>query len=120
QLKDLNNDGLLELITGNQRGGISMYRDENSVAVSENGISNSSFLIYPNPTENIITFEGVVTENLTVSIYTVDGRMVKKEQFTLGTNKLSCDVINLNPGIYFVAFTNAESRQIFTGKFIKY
>lgn len=120
QLKDLNNDGLLELITGNQRGGISMYRDENSVAVSENGISNSSFLIYPNPTENIITFEGVVTENLTVSIYTVDGRMVKKEQFTLGTNKLSCDVINLNQGIYFVAFTNAESRQIFTGKFIKY
>jgi len=119
QLHDLNADGLPELITGNQRGGISMYRDENSISVLDASVTNSDYLMYPNPTENVITFEGPDLENITVNIYAIDGRIVRTETFATGTNKLTCNVNNLVPGIYFVEFTGNDHKTIFTGKFIK-
>ncbi len=120
QLRDLNSDGLYELITGNQRGGISMYSDENSLPVLEEGFTFPNFLIYPNPTENRVTFEGEVTENIIINFYSVDGRNVRTEKFIPGSNKLTCDVTTLSPGIYFVEITDKHHNKIFTGKFIKH
>ena len=119
QLIDLNDDGLLELITGNQRGGISMYRDETAVVVSDAGDMNSNYLIYPNPAENFVTFEGPFLENITINIFSIEGRIIRTETNSSVTNKIICNINNIVSGIYFVEFKDADHKTIFIGKFIK-
>lgn len=71
-----------------------------------NGIAenmNNPFSISPNPASNQITISGFGNDetNISVSLFTPDGRLVEEKSF-FNSHKVKMDVSDLIPGIYIV------------------
>lgn len=120
---DLNNDGLMEYVLGNARGGLSVYSesiwDTTALPVAVEAIEANDVQIrfYPNPAADYITCEinGVVLSNPVVEVY---GLLGQKETapVTINGNKIGLSTSNLSAGVYFVKVT--DSGKVFTGKFL--
>jgi choice-of-anchor B domain-containing protein len=85
----------------------------NVIVVSVNENQKGDFLVYPNPTNDIIN---VVSENrmITFTIYDMLGKKV--DQFNnQGKNVMSCNVANLESGMYTIE-SNDGSRTTFVVK----
>jgi len=98
---DLNNDGYLEMIVGNQRGGLSGYSTNiqvNLVGTDEVLTPSIDFRVYPNPAQSTINIElAKATNTLQIKILNTLGQVV------LATaNKKSVNVSALASGVYFV------------------
>lgn len=78
--------------------------------VSISNVINPSFEIFPNPSSDFISIKGVV-EKMSGTIFNFSG--VKIQEFTTHDNE-TLDISFLNPGTYFVVFTNGVA-----SKFIK-
>lgn len=82
------------------------------------GLENHSlikeFNVYPNPTKNMlnITSDVTVLNNVIVTLYTVDGREVKKENLGILTGKTNhkFDVSDLYDGSYILILSSEEER----------
>lgn len=75
--------------------------------------------LYPNPVKNILTasFQGILTGNShSLDIRSLDGRLVIRN-IVIKDGKFETDVTQLESGIYFVYFRNADV--LFTEKFVK-
>ncbi|MGY8951408.1 MAG: T9SS type A sorting domain-containing protein, partial [Flavobacteriales bacterium] len=103
-LSYLDNDSLIDLIIGNQCGGIAYFKGDSTIYTSNNEIQNT-FTIYPNPATHIIYIVNIKKE--TINIYNSIGELV------ISTKKDKINIKNLAAGIYFV---KTESK---TSQFIK-
>ena len=65
--------------------------------------SDNRLLIYPNPANDKIYFDEAVFWNAELTIYTIDGKIVVKNNHLTDN---SMDVSNLSPGIYFMEIEN--------------
>jgi uncharacterized protein YunC (DUF1805 family) len=74
------------------------------------------FLMYPNPTTGVVSFEYDVLELGTVSIavYNILGEQVVSNKI----NEKSVDLSNLKNGVYFINFTSSDSQIIDKQKLI--
>lgn len=68
------------------------------IVVSINENNEVSFVLYPNPVENIIAIESV--KDAVVKIYSMAGQMVSQQSIIQGTNTI--DISELVSGIYFI------------------
>ena len=103
-LSYIDNDSLIDLIIGNQCGGIAYFKGDSTIYTSNNEIQNT-FIIYPNPATHIIYIGNNKKE--TINIYNSVGELV------ISTKKNKINIKNLAAGIYFV---KTESQ---TSQFIK-
>ena len=79
---------------------------------------NNSIMIYPNPSNDIISFESIEDFGLvTIKIYDLNGNIVLKQDKMLSNNTVSVDVSNLIVGTYSVCISNNDKEKWF--KFIK-
>ncbi len=99
---DINADNLPDIVTGNQRGGITFYRDETAVAINSEIPENSNIKSYPNPvTDNLII---AATGNQQIGhalIYSIDGKLMNSYSFDAADKQ----IINLGTfesGIYYI------------------
>ena len=76
--------------------------------------SNQSFLVYPNPAENFITFQLGKNQKGIVYLYDVLGQNILSKEISENNN--SINIQNLSNGVYYYKF---ESDKIFKGKIIK-
>jgi hypothetical protein len=76
--------------------------------------SNPSFLVYPNPAENQITFQLENKQKGIVYMYDVLGQNIVTKEISEKNN--SIDIQNLSNGVYYYNF---ESNKVFKGKIIK-
>lgn len=76
--------------------------------------SNQSFLVYPNPAENQITFQLENKQKGIVYMYDVLGQNIITKEISENNN--SIDIQNLLNGVYYYSF---ESNKVFKGKIIK-
>jgi uncharacterized repeat protein (TIGR01451 family) len=65
--------------------------------------------VYPNPTENLLTFERTshTINSINISIVSVNGQVLYTNKMDL-TNKQTVDLTNFAPGVYFVNLQNEE------------
>jgi hypothetical protein len=79
---------------------------------------SKKFLLYPNPTNNILKVEFEINAGFPtqIEILSLDGRMVKS-MHDLDSNSFEIDISDLSPGIYFINAKFDESR--ITKKFVK-
>jgi len=78
-----------------------------------NAIVSNDISVYPNPTINVINFEGDDIQKMkTVSLFDISGKLLLQQNFT---NKL--DISSFHTGIYFVQLNSENS--IVTFKIIK-
>jgi len=96
---DINNDGYMDLFTGNYRGGLSFFKGdpEGTIGIKEEVLSQIN--IYPNPTQNSINFELESGKELKMKLLDITGRLIKEDKIS---NGYVLDIHNLANGIYFI------------------
>lgn len=68
----------------------------------------AAFSVYPNPANNKITFQNLYNFEQ-VTFYSISGQEVLTQKVTEGTNTIN---LNLNTGVYFVAFDGKEHQTV--------
>lgn len=106
----LNNDTLLDLIVGNERGGLSYFSGSNDISLSSISETLIHSSIYPNPVSNTLFIKGEVPTTLT--IYDINGKLILKS-----VNTSSISVNELMEGIYIIELT--YERRVVRHKFIR-
>ena len=85
--------------------------------------SPGEILVFPNPVQDHLFVHGSFKSNvgqLTVSVYSVYGQMIDKEELAVGSNQLrhTVELKSLQPGLYLISF-GFENGQLITRKFVK-
>lgn len=107
----LNGDNLIDVIIGNERGGLSIYYGSDDLSLNtENNEDQLNALLFPNPAKNTLFIKGDTPNYF--SIYSLSGQKIKSAKF-VG----QIDVNELVPGIYIVEI-NYEN-QVAHQRFIK-
>ena len=96
---DINNDGYMDIFTGNYRGGLSFFKgdSEGTIGIKEEVLSQIH--IYPNPTQNSINFEFESDNEVKLKLVDITGRIIREDKIY---NGYSLDIHNLAGGIYFI------------------
>ncbi|RCS27639.1 T9SS C-terminal target domain-containing protein [Polaribacter sp. WD7] len=66
----------------------------------------STVKVFPNPVDDILQITNA--DNLTVRLFSIDGKLIKKEIFK---NKVNLDVSYLTHGIYFIELSKLNSKK---------
>lgn len=116
-MADINADGLPEMLLGNKRGGLQLFRDATSVQIQE---PEANLLnIYPNPTRHTLSIqipEGRDVQEMVIK--DLQGKAIHIP-FTTNAQTITCAVDQLASGMYFVFLISNDNRQIGYGRFIK-
>ena len=113
-LYDFNNDGMLDLITGNEAGGLNFYGSF-MVGLNENtSIIDQSIQLFPNPGNDVIT----LSANSAIEyfeVFNLSGQRLISS--SLRSNLISIQINDLSPGVYIINGRSEEG--LFVRKFIK-
>ncbi len=73
----------------------------------------SSFKIYPNPSNDVISisFSELASKNGTIKFISADGKLIESREYT-NSSLETFDVKSLNPGIYFLQINNSIEKVI--------
>jgi hypothetical protein len=113
-LADINNDGEMDIFTGNYRGGLSFFKGDANGTIGMKEEVLSQINIYPNPASNLIYFEFNENQMIEMKLSDLSGRLIFENQIF---NGYLLDIHNLAKGIYFVTM-QYDSKTI-TKKIIK-
>lgn len=61
--------------------------------------------VFPNPAQNFVTLTGKLTDNLTVTIYDLQGKQITTHAMVQASNYM-LDITNLKPGYYMLEVNN--------------
>ena len=89
--------------------------DPNGNPKGVNDLSNSNIQLYPNPATERVTItlqKQQLTNRTTISIYTMQGQLIK--QYLLGQEKAVLDISEIANGIYIVKICNNNENLIIT------
>jgi hypothetical protein len=116
---DINSDSKVDLMIGNQNGGLNLFTAKFGVGLNENQVSTNqnkyNFALYPNPTKAQFTVEiSELTPNSQIRLFNINGQLVFEEKLMHIKNSFSLN--NLSNGIYIVEIRN--NKGVFTEKLI--
>ena len=114
---DINNDGVLDVLVGNRRGGLAIYSSDianETVAIIDEAGKEIVITISPNPVINELKIELEADQIFEYTIVDVSGIAINKGYLRKTKN---IDTTNLPSGSYFVKIKNERSST--TLKFIK-
>lgn len=109
---DLNNDDLVEIAVGNNRGGLAMFKEDRSVNIIDNIVNNivdATVTIFPNPANTFIT---ITTTNQTFKNFELIDAMGKIHLAGKFSNNFTLNIANTYKGIYFLKLINENSSVI--------
>ena len=87
-----------------------------TVGVAQQATAVSGVSIYPNPAKNEITIETSLTNNSTIQIIDVSGKIISNNRFN--TNKTKLSVLDLDNGVYFYNILDANGNVLHSNKFV--
>ena len=102
-VSDINNDNQVDLIIGNQCGGLAYFRGDSSIINSVSEI-HRDIEVFPNPSSERIYIDNKKKE--TVFIYDSTGRLV------IISKNNNIDISNLQVGTYFIKISERKSQFI--------
>lgn len=116
---DLDGDGLSDIITGNARGGITLYRDENADYIHPQNPAGN-LLMYPDPaSDHIFVESNFLPEGGKILVFNAEGKICRQYPITNGQVKMQLDISSFIKGIYLIKITDAQFNPVYYGKFIK-
>lgn len=99
------------------------FGEDGSLTILNSGLSSTSQIeklnlsIYPNPTSQYVNIEGEL-DNTTIHVFDAQGRAVAFLE-EKGNNKTVLSLDKLNPGIYFIKFTNDKGQVLGSKRIVK-
>ncbi|HRG68214.1 MAG TPA: T9SS type A sorting domain-containing protein [Saprospiraceae bacterium] len=117
-LADLDDDGILEIATGNSRGGISIYGSnlKTDGTVSSNNQSQVKISLSPNPSSGLFELNSPEVLKGSVALYNMEGKLEFKSILNSEAN-VRFNFEKLEKGIYLVKLINRN--ELFCFKWIK-
>lgn len=117
-LADINGDGFLDMIVGNQRGGLSLYsttfRSGQTTAVRE-PLANQRLNLVPNPASEWVSIPGLSDEEGILTVFDMAGRQMMQQNISRYTNEIQ--IRDWTPGVY--VFRLSTEGKVFSGKLVK-
>lgn len=115
-VKDITNDGNLDMLIGNYSGGIVYYDGDTSaviISVNESAQLFDDINIYPNPTNNQITVDlgTAPSKNTTLEVMDLVGKVLHNQILT--TTKTTINLSNYSQGVYLVKITNDRGNKVY-------
>lgn len=117
---DIDDDGVLDIAVGNQRGGFSIfsttYKTDGSI-VSSKDVHINKIKVYPNPAQDVLTLE--YDQNISsgiLKIMDLNGAVISSIAIN-ELNKKTLDVSKFKSGCYVIKFQSGT--QYLVSKFIK-
>ena len=105
-------DTVGNLWIGTMGGGLAVYK-ENGLVVEVNSPSkfnNTSFNIYPNPSNGMFTIESSFKDISSLKIFDIQGKLVKKIPKNINNSTIiKIDLSNLGKGVYFVIINSGDN-----------
>lgn len=108
-----NSDGSFSLEITNDEDNQAYYSSE---FLSNQDFILNAFKLYPNPAKETLHINNGSRQQVTATIYGVNGKKLQKHYFE--NNNETIDLKVLNPGLYFVVFENETGKRV-SKKFIK-
>ncbi len=107
-LADIDNDGILEIVVGNERGGLSMFKTNMNTVSTHYIYQNPEVNIFPNPANEFFNVELKNGNGIYVnmSVFNAVGQEIFKDSFTSSNYQVNCS--QLSSGIYFAKFEIGE------------
>lgn len=119
---DLNGDNFLEMIMGNRRGGLGLWKSpfhvtDGLTVATHDPVLSLNLQAWPNPTgsELFVEMPDDLSGNITARIIDLQGRLLRTSTHT--GKLLQLDVSELNAGVYFLQIIHAQ--RFVTLRFIK-
>ena len=112
-IADIDNDGKLEMIVGNERGGLNAFQTNlwlDSTSPTAEADWTSSVNIFPNPARSLLNVQFNQELNAAIELVNVSGQLVRQDQIA-GT-ALTIPVNELPAGIYFLKVVAAGQQMI--------
>jgi len=119
-VKDINADNFPDIVTGNQRGGITFYRDEAAVTINAYAADNNNIKSYPNPVSDNLFISTTGNQLINAAdIFTIDGILVNRLLFA-PADKQILDLVNYPTALYFIRVIDINNNVIGTVKCCKF
>lgn len=107
---DFDGDGVLEMVLGNQRGGLQFYgtslRTDGSTGLFSPAVPAFDFRVFPNPTSSRLTISDLPVGVSEVALLDVTGRVLRRESIRAGS-RVQWNVNGISAGVYLVRATGA-------------
>lgn len=112
-IADITNDGKLDMMIGNQSGGISYFKGADAVISVEEYKILEGITVYPNPTKELLTLDLGTNylKNASVKVFDLLGKTIFNQK--VSSNKTTINLNGLNQGVYLVKFTNDLGSKVF-------
>lgn len=94
--------------------------DVEILGIDEEDLKNT-ITLYPNPTDEFLSVqmpENLISETSEISLYDVNGRLLKSQEFKVENREIRISVENLSNGVYLLRVTNNDQNwsQLFIKK----
>lgn len=102
-------------ITGLRFLSFSQYTEISKPSIEENTIS-----IYPNPVSDILNIQytgNVLNENISIEVWSIDGKLMFRNQYNQRNKAQSIKTLSWSRGIYILKFNNGK--EVISKKIIK-
>lgn len=117
---DINTDGLKELMLGNKRGGIMLFRDALSTDLAT--IDENTLMIYPNPAGDKITVQHqqlTDVNSYTVHIVDINGSIISAQTAQANSGSLQIQTENIPSGYYILEIIEPSTNANWHASFIR-
>ena len=107
---EINNDGAIDVIIGNYRGGVGMFSFYGDPVIGFDDLSKSlpNIMIYPNPSKGILKIKINKGELIkTLKIYDILGK-VMISRFSVSVEEIVLDAGRLKAGLYLVQIQTGQ------------
>ena len=107
-LADLNNNGQLDLMLGNRRGGLNVFLTPTFVTSSKESINDLEISVFPNPAQQIlnINLPNELRESATFSVYNQLGQIV------IQSSETSLSLNDLKSGVYVLEAISGDRKGV--------
>ena len=112
---DLDDDGVNDIIVGNNRGGISFLKGSVQILNVVNQHKRNEPIVYPNPVNgSLLNINKKTGEEFTFSIYDLTGKLIQTENSEAGTMIHSMSLDNIINGMYILQSTSKTNSNYYT------
>ncbi|MEM9836313.1 MAG: T9SS type A sorting domain-containing protein [Bacteroidota bacterium] len=108
---DFSGNGKLELVVGNNRGGLSFFETDVEAITDPSSTRNYrtsiDFSVYPNPAKHSIHLLGLPEVPATLKFYNLNGQLIQTKTYS-GQGNLQLNVNGLPAGVYVLRYEGGD------------
>jgi hypothetical protein len=112
-LADIDDDGILDMICGNSRGGLAIFETtyKTNGTIATDYTKKQSVLVYPNPSSGLLNLDNLSDHQMIVTIMSAQAKPFK--EYTIPSkSKIQINLDYLNAGLYFVSINSGINSKL--------